>query len=952
MTTPRSEEGRHFGFASALFVFSGLTGLAYEIIWFKRFSVVWGNSALAQAAVVASFLLGIGLGARWLGSLADRVRNPLRWYGLAEAAIGILGLLIPLEIARLLQFAPALDSRLADQPLALSLVRCGLTFLVIGPPCILMGGTLPLLIRQFAKPAIHVSNSTGWFYAINTLGAAAGCSLTGFVVLPRIGLFWSNALAAGLNLAIGIAAVILSKTSPSSEAPRSRPDAADENKSGAICLPSEMVYLAAAITGGAALMLQVVWTRQLALILGGSTYAFSAMLCVFLAGIGIGSLLFQRWLQKFEDGLTVTALVLLVIALGVWIGQWLIWHLTIASGLVAPLRSSPLVNDLFCLGVSLVIELIPTIGMGALLPLLVQFAPPHKNGVGSRVGTVYAVNTSGSILGAVLTPLVLVPGLGVSMTTLIAVAFYLAVALLILLQRPKRDVFLLSYGIVCVLLLVLLAATSISPLIGSYGMYLYGFQPAAQAGAKMAFFKEGVTCNVLVVKKDGHTSLRVNGKVDASNSGDMETQLGLAYFPRFLRPTAQKVLVIGFGSGSTSGASLLFPNTQVTCCDIEPAVFEASACFADVNHSPERSGKFSIVFDDARAFLQRTTQRYDLIVSEPSNPWISGVSNLFTSEYFRMARQRLNPQGVLAQWIQGYSLSAADFALVVRTAMREFPQARLYWINEYDTLLMASDSPIELTRENLRAAQALVDGSSPIQQDLKKYFGTVDVTTLLLTHHILDEAGLQKLVQWDGSRAINTDDNLRLEFNAPRRMFGGGDTSGIVQLILNSVNSKWYPAAFAEIVLPEKQVNAFRVLSAIFSRNEHPELALEVIQAGLALVADHPKLLSEQLLLSGGHDVEATRAAVSRILKLSEREAGRVGVDLWKRKKYHEALVVFEEMAGKQPKSASLCFNLAVNYKESGQPKKAREACRKGLALDPLNGNLLELVQSLEEDVP
>src|SRR5262249_9191498 len=209
-TARPGRRGAAYWTASTLFLFSGATGLAYEVIWFKRFSHVWGNSTLATAAVVASFLFALGIGARQVGRLADRLRSPLRGYGLCEIGIALLALPIPFEILLLLRLSAGIPAPLQAQPVLHSLVRVVFTFLIIGPPCVLMGGTLPLLIRQFTSPA-SPDRPTAWLYAINTLGAAAGCYVTGFYLLPAIGLASSNALAAALNLTIGVVAIVVSR---------------------------------------------------------------------------------------------------------------------------------------------------------------------------------------------------------------------------------------------------------------------------------------------------------------------------------------------------------------------------------------------------------------------------------------------------------------------------------------------------------------------------------------------------------------------------------------------------------------------------------------------------------------------------------------------------------------------------------------------------------------------
>lgn len=308
-----------FWFVSALFFLSGATGLTYEVIWFKRFSHVWGSSTLAMAAVVASFLGGLGLGAYWLGKFADRLRYPLVAYGICELLIGGLAVVIPFELLWL-QDLWWLSVPLRDYPACYFLLRLFLTVAIIGLPCFLMGGTLPFLVRQLTPPTATLSHATGWLYAVNTFGAAVGCYFAGFHLLPVWGFYGTNVMAAVLNLVIGVVSLLLVRFLPRAS------DSVSVSAEPVVCRvhdPLEatwrdgptirVVYTAALLTGLAALVLQMIWTRQLSLILGGTTYAFTATLSVFLAAIALGSLLYHFWVRGFATHADVPLLVISLI---------------------------------------------------------------------------------------------------------------------------------------------------------------------------------------------------------------------------------------------------------------------------------------------------------------------------------------------------------------------------------------------------------------------------------------------------------------------------------------------------------------------------------------------------------------------------------------------------------------------------------------------------------------
>jgi spermidine synthase len=944
--SPTARNALLFWTASTLFFLSGGTGLAYQVVWFKRFSHALGSSSFAMAAVVASFLTGLGLGAHLIGRISDRVRWPLFWYGVSEAAIGVIALLIPLEIMGLFKVSsiiyPLLEGKVALQAISWFI----LTFIILAPPCILMGGTLPLLIKQFTPPDGTPRESTGWLYAINTLGAATGCYLAGFHLLPTLGLRWTNVAVACLNLAIGAVAISLQWTAMrrASSAPPPAPsrqalEAAYGGRQGPTL---GVLYVTVALTGCAALILEMVWTRQLALILGGSTYAFTAMLFLLLVGIGLGSMAFHLWFRKSPNASVAAVLVIAGLALSTLIGKLLIPDLSAGVGLLKMLRKTQTGNAAICVAASAVLELLPAIGMGLLFPLFVDLTRKRAADAGKAIGSIYAWNTLGSIAGATLTSLVLIPGMGTSKTVALALGMYTA-ALVLLFPFPRHQLDLAKlFAIFAIMVgVAYVASDAPDPRRTNLGFFMYGYDGQEEKQYKTAYFKEGSSCNVYVARQGAHnhTSLRVNGKVDASSSGDMNTQLGSAYFPIFLHPDAREILVIGFGSGTTSGASLLFPHTNVTCCEIEPAVYKASEFFAAVNHKPQDNlRRFKVVFDDGRSHLQGTSKKFDMIISEPSNPWIAGVSNLFTKEFYEEAKEKLTPTGILTQWIQLYSFSAEDYALVVRTVMQVFPHCGLIRISDGDTLLLASMTPFATSREPIDKAQALVDGLPKIKEDLEKYFGSSDVRSLLFRHLLLDEKGLARLLEMDSSSGINTDLNLTLEFDAPIRLFAPSDSREDMKAhILAAVSPAWFTKLAETWGFTKKQAAAFHELSGLFDRTQHRETVLGLLELGLSLDPDDISLLTAKLILSRSLDDESFHRLSKRLMEASNKEANRLGVTLFKDGQTARAVAVFEGLVALYPESVSSWNNLAVAYDGLAKLDEAEKAFQKALSLDPLS---------------
>lgn len=930
--------------ASLLFFCSGATGLAYEVIWFKRFSHVWGNSTLAMAAVVASFLFGLGLGARLLGRVADRVASPLWWYGICEAGIGFLALAIPAALQLALAASAWLHEPLAGQPVVHSLARFLVTFAVIGPPCLLMGGTLPLLIRHFTPPGAALEHSTAWLYGINTLGAAAGCYLTGFHLLPALGLELTNAGTAALNLVIAVVAMALGRAPVAGP----RADRADVPAGApgahAATFPRAAVYLTALLTGTAALMLQVVWNRQLALILGGSTYAFTAMLFVILVGIGLGSLVHHALLRHARAVRYLPAAISLLLVATTILGQLAIPQLTDLVGVALPLRSSDVFQGFLGAGISAALQLLPALCMGILFPLLVQLTHRAADDAGNAVGTLYAWNTAGTIVGATATSLLLMPALGTARTVTLALALYGLAAVVLLPTRGVRAVAtrVAAGGIAAALVLFSTTAWDVDPRILNSGSYIYGYQSAESlARVETLSFAEGASSSVIVLenKTDGSRSLRVNGKADASDSFDMIMQMGSAYVARFLRPQAKEILVIGFGSGTTAGASLQFPDTRVTCTEIEPAVFAASTYFSHVNHRPEASPNFTIVFDDGRSHLQGTATRYDLIVSEPSNPWIAGISNLFTREFYETARDRLTPGGALAQWIQTYNMAPASYAMIVKTVLEVFPYAALVRLGKPDTLLLASMTPLAPTAETVVAAQALVDQNPTVSADLLKWFQTDRVRSVLTTLLVLDEQDLARLVEAHAPEAINTDTNMRLEYEAAQSLYAADpkldDT--VYWHIMAQVRPERLAASYASMGGAREDAGLFHALALDLTDIGLEEQASRVVDLGLEFDPTSAKLLGDKLVLSPPEDPGLVDDALTRVLADSPGRATQVAAALGRHGRLELAAELYERVIATHPDSATALKNLSVVYKTQGRLDLANELLDRALALDPFD---------------
>ena len=937
---------------SLLFIASGATGLAYEVLWFRQFSDFWGGSSAAMAAVVASFLFGLGLGARLIGALADRSQSPLFAYAICELCIGVLALALPYEIDLIRPFTSSIYPSLASEPFLFSVVRFLITFAILGPPTILMGATLPLLVRQFSLAGSSLASSAAWLYFLNSFGAAAGAWVTGFFLLPTFGLRVTNWMTVSVNFLIALTAWALVREVQSLVAEqRPEPEAEPAGEKRKL-LPFGLA-IAAFITGVSGVSLQMVWARQMSLAVGGTTYAFTSVLSVFILGLALGSLAFRLFVRSstsLHRVLSVSVIGLVVTTIFGWV---ILPELGEVIGSLSHLRAEQSFNAQLCFLVSLAMEGLPTFFMGVLFPTLVALSGGSERTAGRVVGQLYAWNAGGSIVAATTTSALLFPSLGGFLTILLMLFLYGLILLWFYLPRLRTSE-PAAFGVVG----LTFATLGIGGFLGwpdiedtvrrNIGYYLYSDLVYDTHGkhSELLFYKEAPVCNVMVlsVKTDNPTvlsgrsvNIRVNGKVDGGNYSDVNTQIGSAYFPRMLRPRASSVLVIGFGTGSTAGASSLFANTKVECCEIEQAVVDASKFFHDVNHKPEFQPNYTTIITDGRNHVQSTDRVYDLIISEPSNPWIAGISKLYTTEFYESVRERLASGGMLAQWLQTYSIGRAEFSLIINTIQSVFPHSALIRLAPGDTMLLASMEPIVPDRATIDYAQELIDSTPVARDELAKRFHSSDVRTLLLEQVLLDRLGLERIVLEAGQSEVNTDQNLRLEFDAPRRLFGipPDDEIGAAESILHALDVRLINDLIASWGWSEEQLGALLRLRTEYLDAGHSAMAIDLSSIGMAYT-DEVMFLADQLIFSPPADLEELRLGVNRVLEKSRLEAKRVALQLGQRSEFQRSAAAYEELLRRFPDSASLHASLSIVYRELGFSEAAELELARALELDPL----------------
>ncbi len=762
------------GLLSAFFV-SGAASLIHEVVWIRLLRHVMGNSSAAISTVLTTFMAGLALGSYAGGRWIDRQRHPLRVFAILEGAIGLYCLVLPTLITASQPIYRMVYADGESSPALLGSVRFLVCASLLLVPASMMGATLPVLSRWLTATPERVGSAAGQLYAINTFGAVVGAASAGFLWIPELGVSRTILLASGLNLTVGLVAFLLHRRTaavqPVADAMRPATHAAPDRSRTRILL-----LCGYGLAGAAALTFEVAWTRVLSLMIGGSVYAFSMILTGFIFGLALGSAILSRFVDRIHRPLLWLAGVEVAVGLSALLVVPILGHLPFFLTRVI-FRFGDEFWRLQGIEFALVLAvlLVPTTLMGAAFPLASRLFLDREGAVGRSVGTIYAANTVGAIAGAFLGGFVLIPLMGLQQTIFVAAGLCVSIGVILLFAgsepaTPRRWVSASAS--------VLIAAT-IMAAIPPWGAQLLSFGPFVEgrraradqdlsAGAlrhlaekkPILFHKEGRSVTLTVKELgNGGRVLLVNGKADASSGRDMATQVLSAHLPILFHRDPKDALVIGLASGVTVGSVARYPLKRIDCVEIAPTMVEAAEYFSEFNHDVLRDERVRILLNDGRNHLALGSSGYDVIISEPTNPWVAGVADLFTLEYFELIRRRLNPGGVTCIWLAAYNLDETSFRSVVRTFQSVFPHVTIWNTVATDFLLVGSEQPLQIDSQELMQRA----GRGPAAADLARI--DVDSALALLARLVMDTEGARAFA---GDVRLHTDDNAHLEFAAPR----------------------------------------------------------------------------------------------------------------------------------------------------------------------------------------
>jgi spermidine synthase len=766
------------------FFISGATSLILQVAWSKELSYILGTTLYAVATVVAAFMAGLGIGSALASRLAERFSEPVRAYAYLQVGIGICGAFsIPVfrGTEPIFRF---LFQTLGPQQSAFLIARFSLTFALMLVPVTMMGMTLPILVGAYARSKEKYGFDAGMIYGINTLGAVTGTWLAGFLLIPTLGLLKSCVLVGLTDALLGAVALWVNRGVGTID------DIRRTHRKSRTSPPwtrtQWTIGTVFAVSGAAAMVYEVGWFRLLGLTMGPSVYTFSVILGMFLLGVGIGSTAAARWAERTRlGGMAGMAALESVLGLAGLAGILYYNRLPQLNYDVFLKATDSLGNVGFFLGqmvIAAVVVLPACVVMGALFPMAVRAVRESgrmENAPEANVGRLYVMNTFGGIVGSLAAGFLVIPQMGAWKTLLSAalISTALAFALLALSRH-------LSWLTRATWAVGLAGVASLALIVPPWNVALFnqGLYREVYTARRLdlertnhdqlVYYSEGINAPVAVFNVGGSGILRVAGKADASTlPADFYTQLFVGHLPVMFAESPRRAALIGYGSGMSAMSMLTHPEVEsLDIIEIEQAVMNASPYFESINLDPLKDSRTHLVLDDARVYLTHSGKTYDVITSEPSNPWMAGISNLFTADFYRIVRERLSPDGVFGQWIQIYEMSEETFRVILASIHDVFPHVVVFRPAVGDAMVLASMRPIQLpwqtfasrfSGERALASFARVNLSNPLQMFFHFYASEDAVNTFI---------GSTKL--------RNTDDNVWLEYRMPRNMLQTSSSQG------------------------------------------------------------------------------------------------------------------------------------------------------------------------------
>jgi spermidine synthase len=789
-----------------LFFLSGAAALMYELLWVRYLSLIFGGSHLAVTTVLSVFMGGLALGSFIIGRKIGGVEKKLRLYGFLELGIAVSALLF----WGLMRMYPQIYIPLAQinetSPLYLSVIRVAFAAAALILPTTLMGGTLPVLSSFVAYRQKGLGRHLSFLYGINTIGAVAGTALTGFYFLVHYSVSTTLIMAIGINVLVGIVAILIQAKAAAVMEETKTLDASASDAGmqkiafaefGEDAFPLKLVLWGIGVSGFCALAYEVLWTRILSIIIGATTYGFAILLMAFLAGIGIGSSVlgvltkvFGR--QREETARDLRNLVVLFGVVQIIIGLSALFVSIHVRDLPA---HAALIRDFFHsinfrIGSfkttqvanfinAFTFMFVPAFFMGVAFPLAGKIHGHYKKMVGQAVGEILTFNTVGAILGSAISGFVFLYLFGIQRSLEIIILLNIGYGLLVMasVRRSRMLNALTSCAAIAAILIPVFSPTVWQLWDPKMYAVYQAFAPdmfstpektkEVLENSDIRYYAEGTNSIISSVQSSDALFFITNGRVEASNANrDRQVQYTLGHLPMLLNANPKKVFVLGTGSGMTLGATSVHPSVErIILAEIEPKVLGVAKSFGVYNHYVlnRPNPKLKIVFNDGRNYLMTTKEKFDVITADPVHPWFSGAGYLYTTEYFKIAADHLNPGGIICQWLPIYELTEANLQSVVKSLRQNFTYTMI-WLTYYDAVLIGSNAPIVIDEQELEQRIQ----NPEVMRDLEQVkMGSAED---FLSYFLMADEGTKS---YSEQGIVNTDDNLYLEFSAPHSIGKG-----------------------------------------------------------------------------------------------------------------------------------------------------------------------------------
>ncbi len=733
-------------------------------------TLVFGATAFATSTILASFFAGLALGSFYFGRAIDRGRDPLRVYAFLEAGIGVFAFLMPLLFSGLTGLYVLLARQLAIGYFGISLIRFACSFLVLLIPATMMGGTLPVIVKFFARRHERLGSHVGHLYSMNTFGAVVGTLAAGFFLILMLGVKESAYVAGAVNLLIAAIALALARrlggrpvADGAAEVNEEVPQAAwGEATSSRLAL---LALWAVGISGFCALALEVFWTRALVFFLDNSTHAFTTILTAFLLGIAIGSFIVARFIDTRKQLFAWLGLMEVLIGLTAILAIPILSNLTPVFQSMAGASPDAMLQWKW-IGLrfsrSLAVMLVPTVLMGMTFPLVSKIYTRDLNRVGRALGDVYSVNTIGGVFGSVLAGFVLIPSLGVQNGIMLVAGVNVILGGVLILSEPlmkyrTRIAMAVGSGLVLIAVGTFYLARGAIPLTS----YYEGIE-----GPEVLSYEEGVGGTVKVYRDQwGEKILSINGfPVAGTSLGMQDAQKALAHLPLLLSNVpSPRVNIVGFGAGGTSWGVMQYNVDAVDCVELVPGVIGAADWFPEINHGVLGTPKYNLILGDGRNHALVTDKQYDVITVDATSPKMAGNGSLYSLEFYELLERRLSDEGLVVQWIPFHLLSDREVRMIARTFIAVFPHTTLWFtpLRQY-FILVGSQTKLKIDFESLSRKLAMPDVRRDL--DVLKVSDPIDVLGWFAM-------GEEALAAYVGGARANTDNHPYLEFTPAMAYF-------------------------------------------------------------------------------------------------------------------------------------------------------------------------------------